>query len=200
MRITEILSEEHRVIEQVLECLEQMAAQADASGRLDGVAARQALDFFRNFADRCHHGKEEDELFPRMESRGVAHESGPIGRMLYEHDHCRELLQAIADAIPGAEAGQAPLLNRFVDQARRYVAWLRDHIAKEDNVLFPLADRILTMRDQQELGQSFVRVESEEMGAGTHEKYLALANALADRFHVTRAEAAGCGSCCHHTH
>lgn len=200
MRITEILTEEHRVIEQVLACLEEMAAQADATGRLDGAAARQAVDFFRNFADRCHHGKEEQQLFPALESRGVAHEHGPIGRMLYEHDRGRELLHTIEDAIPGAEAGEVPMLGRFIDQARRYVAWLRDHIAKEDNVLFPLADRILSARDQNELGRNFSRVESEEMGEGTHEKYLALANALADRFQVSRAVVVGSCGCCHHAH
>lgn len=73
MRITEILTEEHRVIEQVLECLEAMASEAEAAGRLDGAAARQAVDFFQNFADRCHHGKEESHLFPMLERQGIAH-------------------------------------------------------------------------------------------------------------------------------
>lgn len=199
MRITEVLTEEHRVIEQVLGCLEEMAAEAQAAGRLDGTAARQAVDFFRNFADRCHHGKEEAHLFPMLESQGVAHEHGPIGRMLYEHKRGREFLQGAVEAIPGAEAGQPAALARFCTQARQYVSWLRDHIAKEDHVLFPLADRILTARDQQALGNGFARVEADDLGLGTHEKYLALANALADRFHVPRAAAAvGCGCGCHH--
>ncbi len=70
MTPTEILSGEHRVIEQVLDCLEKMIQQSVGDGRLNGHAARQAVDFFRGFADRCHHGKEETHLFPAMESKG----------------------------------------------------------------------------------------------------------------------------------
>ena len=70
MKPTEILSGEHRIIEQVLDCLEKMAQNCAAGGRLDKPSAEQALDFFRNFADRCHHGKEETHLFPAMEAKG----------------------------------------------------------------------------------------------------------------------------------
>jgi len=69
MRSTEILQDEHRVIEQVLNCLEKMADQALVAGRLDESSAREALDFFQTFADGCHHHKEEDHLFPLMEAR-----------------------------------------------------------------------------------------------------------------------------------
>ncbi len=57
MRPTEILMQEHRVIEQVLNCLEIIAQRAEADSKLDTDSANQAIDFLRNFADRCHHGK-----------------------------------------------------------------------------------------------------------------------------------------------
>ena len=70
MNPTDILMDEHRVIEQVLNCLEKIIEQATAAGRLEEEPAREALDFFRTFADRCHHGKEEAHLFPLMQTRG----------------------------------------------------------------------------------------------------------------------------------
>ena len=56
MRPTEILSDEHRVIEQVLACLERIAEEAETR-TLDVAAARDVVTFVQNFADRCHHGK-----------------------------------------------------------------------------------------------------------------------------------------------
>jgi len=85
MRPTEILMQEHRVIEQVLDCLERMAQRVEAGDELDLESAKQAIDFFRNFADRCHHGKEEDCLFPLLEQKGFSREQGPTGVMLHEH-------------------------------------------------------------------------------------------------------------------
>ena len=76
MRPTEILMQEHRVIEQVLDCLETMAQRAEAGEGVDLESAKQAIDFFRNFADRCHHGKEEDCLFPLLEQKGFCGSKG----------------------------------------------------------------------------------------------------------------------------
>ena len=66
MRPTEILSNEHRIIEIVLECLDHIVEKAEKDGRLDRNAAEKAIDIIRNFADRCHHVKEEDHLFATL--------------------------------------------------------------------------------------------------------------------------------------
>ena len=77
----ETLMQEHRVIEQVLACLDIMIRQAEESGRLDADAARDTTDFLREYADGCHHSKEEGQLFPMMEERGMPAENGPTGVM-----------------------------------------------------------------------------------------------------------------------
>jgi hemerythrin-like domain-containing protein len=202
MQATDILMSEHRVIEQVLACLEKMAKECLAEGTLDLRAARQAIDFFQTFADRCHHSKEEQQLFPLLEAHGFACEHGPIGRMLYEHTVGRHYLRALADAAEAAAPGDENSLYRFADQVRSYVYWLREHIAKEDQHLFPLANRVLTEADQQALWRSFETMEHDDMGTGTHEVYLQIANELADRYGVPQAHpedtsAAGCTACGH---
>jgi len=187
MQATDLLQNEHRVIEQVLACLEAMAGQCVSEGTLDVAAAGQAIDFFRNFADCCHHGKEERFLFPLMEARGFVGEGGPVDRMLYEHVLGRQYLDALAAATGAAATGGEQALLRFAYRARDYSYWLRGHIAKEDQRLFPLANRALTEADQSVLLRSFERAETHEMGTGTHEKYLLIADELAERFHVPRA-------------
>ncbi|HVK07494.1 MAG TPA: hemerythrin domain-containing protein [Gemmataceae bacterium] len=183
MKATAILMTEHRVIEQVLSVLEVMARRAEQLEVLDAAAAGEALDFLRTFADGCHHGKEEDELFPRLEARGLARDGGPTGVMRHEHDLGRTLIGRMATAVERRSPAE------FAGPAREYVRLLRDHIWKEDNRLFQMADRVLTAGDDDELLRGFEAAEHRHLGTGTHEAYLALADRLADRFAVPRANA-----------
>jgi hemerythrin-like domain-containing protein len=202
MRPTDILKGEHRVIVQVLRALECMADRCAAGEPLDVRSARQAIDFFRNFADRCHHGKEEDHLFPALEARGLPRDAGPTAVMRAEHEQGRLRIQGMEWAAERAAAGDARAMREWVTHARAYAQLLRQHIRKEDEVLFPIADRVLGEEVQGRLLASFEEAEEEDMGAGAHEEYLELANELADRFGVARAEAAPAGhgppGCGHH--
>jgi hemerythrin-like domain-containing protein len=199
MKATDILMSEHRVIEQVLGCLEALARQALADGKLDGASARQALDFFRHFADGCHHGKEERHLFPLMEFRGFPREGGPTGVMLHEHEEGRRHIRAMAEAVESAAAGDGAAVGRFADRVQSYARLLREHIFKEDNRLFPMANHALRGGDQEALLKSFGRVEQQEMGEGTHEKYLRLADELAERCSVPKQSTpVDCCACSHH--
>jgi hemerythrin-like domain-containing protein len=198
MKPTEILSAEHRVIERVLGCLDKIADQASATGNLEADDARDAIDFLRNFADRCHHGKEEQNLFPAMEAQGFPSSNGPIAVMLHEHDEGRAHILAMDESVVAAAGGEPEALHRFVDHARLYTRLLYQHIQKEDAILFVLADRVLGPDEQQELLDRFQYVETEHMGHGTHEKYLALADRLALRYGVSPVPAAACVHCCGH--
>ncbi|NUQ61855.1 MAG: hemerythrin domain-containing protein [Pirellulales bacterium] len=201
MNPTDILKNEHRVIEQVLNCLERMAEEARRYGELDIHSAREAIDFFRTFADGCHHHKEETHLFPAMEAKGLPRQGGPTGVMLYEHEAGRQHIRAMAEAVEAAVAGDQAARDRFSQHARDYIELLREHIGKEDHCLFGMAGQMFTPADQAALLAKFQRVEAEEMGEGTHEKYLDIANRLADRYCVARAKAAeahGVCGCGHH--
>jgi hemerythrin-like domain-containing protein len=190
---TEILSNEHRVIERVLSCLEAIVRQARSTGRLDLSSAKEVVAFLRNFADRCHHGKEEDYLFPALEAKGFPRDGGPTGVMLYEHEQGRAHLRGMEENSEAAAMGDAAALKRFADHAEGYVALLREHIYKEDNVLFRLADQTLTEDDQQRLLAAFCQVEAEEMGVGVHERFLQIAEELAKRYGVPPTTTAGPG-------
>jgi len=198
MQPTDILMAEHRLIEQVLNCLEKIVRQAEAQKRLEKAPALEALDFCRSFADRCHHAKEEAHLFPVMEANGFSGGCSPVAVMQREHELGRLYVQGMATAVEGASADDPEALKWFVQHGQSYVKLLREHIRKEDICLFPAANHRLTDADQQQLLAAFEKVESEEIGQGTHEKYHTLANELADRFGVPRApfggpaEGAGC--------
>ncbi len=200
MRPTEILMQEHRVIEQVLDCLETMAQRAEAGEGVDLESAKQAIDFFRNFADRCHHGKEEDCLFPLLEQKGFSREQGPTGVMLHEHEEGRRHVRGMDQATSAITAGDSAATADFVSHARAFTQLLREHILKEDHCLFQMTDRALSEQDQSRLLESFAHVEHDDMGPGTHEKYLSIAAELVKRFGVQcKVSGTSTGSpCCGH--
>jgi hemerythrin-like domain-containing protein len=141
-------------------------ARGRKSGTLD-----QILEFLMVFVDRCHHAKEEDYLFPSLEQAGVSKEGGPIGVMLLEHQKGRDFIRGMSAEIPGVKRGDGPAIGRFVRNASGYRELLLAHIDKEDNVLYPMADALLSEDKDRELTKDFERVEEERVGQGKHEEF-----------------------------
>jgi hemerythrin-like domain-containing protein len=178
MKPTESLKQEHKVILLVLAAAEKQAKAIEATGKIDGDKIEKMLDFFRNFADRCHHSKEEKHLFVALQ-RGMRPDVGPIAVMLAEHQQGRNRLKAVAEALPRARGGDRPALRQVRENLAAYVKLLKGHISKEDNVLFAMAEKVLTPGDQTVLAEAFEKTEANEIGEGVHEKYHRIAQELA---------------------
>jgi len=179
MKPTEVLKQEHKIILLVLGIAEKQAKAIEATGKIDGDRIGKILDFFRNFADKCHHAKEEKHLFVALQQRGMSRDVGPIAVMLAEHQHSRNRLKAVADAVAKAKTGDRQMIRQVRENLAAYVKLLKEHISKEDNVLFAMADKVLTSQDQKALSAVFEEVEQTETGEGVHEKYHRLAQELA---------------------
>lgn len=175
---TETLRHEHDAILRMLDATEETARQLAAGAPVEPRILEGLLEFFRLFADQCHHGKEEDLLFPKLAEKGLPRNMGPIGVMLLEHDQGRALVRQMADAAADHKAGREDAAGRWAESARSYAALLREHIAKENHILFVMAERMLTAEEQQELSAQFETVEVEKMGAGTHQRLHALMDRL----------------------
>lgn len=170
---SEDLRTEHRGILFGLDILEKMA-----EGAADTGDAGEMVNFFRLFADKCHHGKEEGLLFPAMEKAGIPNKGGPIGQMLAEHAQGREYIAEM-----GASAGGGALqADRFKEAAAGYIQLMRAHIDKENSVLFPAGDRMLPMDVQKQLLDRFEGFEEEVMGKGTHEKLHEVLHRLEEKY------------------
>jgi hemerythrin-like domain-containing protein len=174
-KATEMLSDEHRVIERVLAVLQKLTTRP-VENSLD--CWRKALDFFSRFADQCHHLKEEKILFPAMEEHGIPRDGGPIGMMLIEHEEGRGYVRTMTAALTLAEATDEAAKDSLLNNARAYLRLLREHIQKEDEILFRIADDVIPADEQKALLRSFEEHEAKEMGTGVHEKYLKLVEEL----------------------
>ena len=176
---TDILRHEHQLILMVLDAAEREARTIAGGGVADADRLAAFVDFIRNFADHCHHSKEEDLLFVRMGEKGFPLQGGPVAVMLHEHELGRAHVAAVANNIAAAVAGDAAARTAVVEHLASYASLLRQHISKEDNILYPMADRAFTDEDQAALAADFERVERDDIGEGVHERYEALARELA---------------------
>lgn len=174
MRPTDTLKAEHRVIERVLAVLNRASDKLARNEPVDPAVFTQSVDFIRNFADRCHHAKEEDNLFHRMGERGFPMDSGPIAVMLAEHEEGRRYVRGLAEAAERYSRGEKAAANEIAHNARGYADLLAQHIQKEDNILYEIADARLDQADQRDLEERFERLEQEIIGPGGHERYVAL--------------------------
>jgi hemerythrin-like domain-containing protein len=176
---TEVLKHEHQLILMVLDAVEREARAMAGGAAVNADRLSAFVDFIRNFADHCHHAKEEDLLFVRMGEKGFPLHTGPVAVMLHEHELGRAHVTAVADNIAAAAAGVGDARTVVVERLSAYVSLLRHHIHKEDHILFPMADQIFSEAEQAALAADFERVERDEIGDGVHQRYEALARELA---------------------
>jgi hemerythrin-like domain-containing protein len=166
---TKMLRQEHEAILRMLDATEEVAGRLERGASVAPDILSGLLEFFQLFADRCHHGKEEDLLFPALAQKGLPTSGGPIAVMLHEHALGRSLIGRMEEAgmAYGSDASAGP---RWAEAAAGYASLLRAHIQKENNVLFVMAENLLSQSEQQELSEAFERIEVEKMGPGTHER------------------------------
>jgi hemerythrin-like domain-containing protein len=182
VQATEVLKTEHRAIELMLRILDNVSDRLERGETVDTGDLEAMVEFIRVFADRCHHAKEEDHLFPAMEKAGIPREGGPVGVMLFEHDRGREFVRGLAEGISRLSQGDTGAAAQVVRNARGYANLLREHINQEDNILYEIADAQLSHEEQARLVEEFERVEEERVGAGKHEEFHELLHRLRDRY------------------
>lgn len=182
MKATGELKAEHRGIELMLRVLQAVSAnfgdgQPPPAPHVDGI-----LEFLTVFVDKCHHGKEEEFLFPALEAAAVARDGGPIGVMLDEHQQGRTLVQQLRKFLERYRSGDKPAASGIQQTIAEYVDLLSRHIVKEETVLFPMADARLDLKKDGELFEAFQKLERERIGLGKHEAFHALLDELRDAY------------------
>ena len=167
MKSVDRLVAEHDIIERGLNVLEMAVIRIESGQPLPDGFPAWAPDFFAQFADTCHHAKEEDLFFPLLKERGIPEEGGPIGVMLHEHVMGRDCVGRMREA---SEQDGFDAAN-FASAAKEFVPLLRQHIFKENNILFKMAGNVLNEADDADMDDRFTEVEQERELAGLHEQF-----------------------------
>jgi len=178
----DVLMSEHRLIEQVLGSLESFAIAVEGGLAVERPLVSDYAGFFRGFADAYHHGKEEDILFQRMIERGFPTESGPLAVMLHEHTQGRARVAVLRQV--GQAEGEVDAAERaaLLSSANEFIPLLRQHIIKEDRILYPMALQMLTGPELDQMETAFEAFEKRLSGDATEERLRAVADRLTSAF------------------
>ncbi len=185
MKPTDVLKNEHVHIKEMLSILNKILGKIGRGQNVPVEDLLNVLNFIKVFADKCHHGKEENILFPAMEEAGIPRYSGPIGVMLIEHEEGRRYVKAMSEAVEEYKNGSLNALEKFMENAGNYISLLEQHIWKEDNILFNLADENISDRVKMELIEKFEEFEVKEIGE-EHKKQLKILQALKEKYYSSR--------------
>jgi DUF438 domain-containing protein len=168
---TEILMTDHETTERVFAAFERALGGTTPPST---TVVADALDYFTGYVERCHNHKEEDHLFPLAEQRGVPRSGGPLAVMIGEHRSSEEALAAFRAAATAYIAGHNDALPALAGTFKEYSEILKQHFWKENDILFPLARRVLQPGDDQIVLDGIAAVEA-AAGPDTRERYYALA-------------------------
>ncbi len=178
MSATEDLKAEHEGVRLMLRVLNKIGEILESGKTADPVHLDKIMEFLTVFVDRCHHGKEEDFLFPELEKEGIAKRDGLIGVLLTEHEEGRGFVKRMAEAVEKIKGGGSFGSFLFKDHSKRYTELLFRHIEKENDILFPMADKGLSKEMQDQIKESFDNLEKERIGIGKHEQFHSLLSEL----------------------
>lgn len=137
---------QHNCIEELKadheEILKELNLLKDAvSGpETDRKQVERFLHFTETFTEP-HHKKEEDVLFPELEKKGIPKDGGPIEVMLSEHKIKREYVKSLQTAVKNNDT------NQIRENSLAIITLLQDHINKENNILYPMAESVLSKED-----------------------------------------------------
>jgi hemerythrin-like domain-containing protein len=179
MKPIEDLKAEHKGIVLILSVLEKISERIAAGESVPIDHLKQVLSFLQIFTNKCHHGKEEGLLFAAMEEAGVPKDGGPLGGMLSDHVKCRQSIGEMKELLNSCEKGGPDSQAALATAALQFVHMGKNHIWKENIVLFPMAEKSVPADKLKSLGEQFERFKKEETDQGTYEAFHAMIEELA---------------------
>ena len=176
---TEMLEAEHRVIALIVGAAPVLASRLEEGAPVDSLLIAGIVEFMRLYADQCHHGKEEELLFPALAAKGVPLHGCPIGGLISEHARGRLLVKGLEEAAAAMQTDEADASarNRLIANLRGIAELYPGHIWREDYMLFPMTCKILGREEQDALYAAFQKVD-ERIGTKVIEQLVKFAESL----------------------
>lgn len=179
MNPTQILTDEHQLIINVLDLLEKARARLEAGEQVPSGFFETTMEFCSGFADRFHHFKEEFLLFGLLSYKKQGALDLAMGALRYQHGRCREGIAGISQALGGYKEKDGMSISFLLENLSVYVSLLKRHIHEEDTLFFPLAEKLLLSDEKLSLLHQF-EAEDEQAGGrdAVFEKYRDMAKTL----------------------
>ena len=175
---TQNLENDHVHILKLIDVMEKMVKLPEANV----THLEEVVDLIKKFADGLHHAKEENLLFPMMVEKGFSMSQGPVAVMLMDHAQGREFVRGMTENIQRYKNGQLSALNFIYENMSGYATLLTNHIAKENNILFRMADNAFSMEIQKSLLAEFSDIDAGAATGYSGQGYIDRIEALANQY------------------
>ncbi len=152
-KTSEILEKEHENILKLVEILKKEIKKISDGETPDKKFLEKSIDFIRNYADKIHHAKEEDILFREFNKKSSEAHCNPVEQMLFEHNLGRE---AIKKAEEGLKENDK---NKIIRGFEEYINLIKEHIFKEDNILYPMCDEVIDDKTKKKMIIDFEKAD-----------------------------------------
>lgn len=177
MKAIDILVKEHDEIIKIIE-ITKVILNHDDNTSIDMDHVNKIIGFIENFADKYHHLKEEDVLFVEMLNYGMSKDNGPIAMMLFEHDKGRQFIKEAKNGIEKLKSGDNQAFDQIKNNLLAYCQLLTNHIGKENNILYPMAEQILPSDIALSMSENFTKMNASTVENEYYDKYIKLVNEL----------------------
>jgi hemerythrin-like domain-containing protein len=161
MRATDLLRDDHQLIERALAALAMATVQLEQGDAVRPGLFLGVVEFLGGFIHGMHYRRDEGVFFAAMERAGAPRTTGPLGVAIREHETSRVAARAIRTAAERWERGDETARKDLADEARRYVSLLKQHIAREDQLIFPMAEDMIPEEDHFQLLDDLVQLEAD---------------------------------------
>ena len=168
---------EHRLIEKIFALVKKEALQVEQGKRLDPIFIDTVVDFVKTYADRTHHGKEEDILFRDLQKKNLSQKDLVVMQeLIEEHKYGREMVKDLLEAKHKYLQGQTDALQVVLEKLNALVNFYPEHIEKEDKIFFPASEEYFSQEEQDAMLEEFWEFDRNMI----HEKYKSLVEHLDD--------------------
>ena len=169
---------EHRLIERMITLIEQKIEEIQTTDQVDPLFIDTVVDFIRIYADRTHHGKEEDILFKKLENKRMSDQDRRImDELVGEHVLGRKTTKELVEANFKYRNGEKHALTVIISKLRKLVDFYPKHIDKEDKIFFPAYMKYISDEEDQLMLKDFYDFDREMI----HEKYKFVLQKLEER-------------------
>ncbi len=183
MKSIEIMVEEHENIRRMLKVIRKLCYKLMTEPNYDISDFPKIIDFVRNYADKHHHGKEEDILFATMnrEIEKLA-KSGAITGMYIEHDNGRLYMTNLEKALEEYKKGNDEARLDIIANSISYTDLLDRHIEKENTAMYKFAEKMLSESVKSTVDAECQSIEDKATDIGLQEKYIKLLEELEEKY------------------
>ena len=171
MTPTENLIKEHEEINELLDIMSKIAMKIKSKDVFYPNDVEEIIDYLIIIIDKSHHGKEDEVFYPELISSGIPNEKAPLSIINYEHTLAKRYLKDISSCVVNCKIGNDFSGELLADSLTNYVVVIKNHIQREEEIVFPIANEVLSSEKQNEISQRFEAIEQNNISLSFFDRF-----------------------------